>query len=81
MVQVTRLGGAPLVVNAETIVFVEAMPDTVLSLSTGHKVVVEESVEEIIRRVVVYRASVTELARRMAAREGSGEREAEGTTV
>ena len=54
MIKVTRLGGKELVVNADLIRFVEATPDTILSLTTGEKLVVQESVDEIIRRVIEY---------------------------
>ena len=54
MIKVTRLGGSEVVINAELIRFVEATPDTILSLTTGEKVVVQEGVDEIIRRCIEY---------------------------
>jgi flagellar protein FlbD len=54
MVRVTRLDGRELVVNADLIRFVEATPDTIISLTTGEKVVVQEDVDEVIRRVIQY---------------------------
>ena len=38
--------------------FVEAAPDTVLTLITGEKVVVRESTEEVIRRIIEFRRAV-----------------------
>lgn len=58
MISVTRLRGEPLVVNAELLETVEATPDTVLTLTTGQKFVVRESVEEVVRRVIAYRRAV-----------------------
>ncbi len=58
MIKVTRLNGTELVVNAELIEFVEETPDTIVSLTTGKKVVVKESVNEIIRRVVNYKKRI-----------------------
>jgi flagellar protein FlbD len=58
MIRVTRLDGRELVVNASLIRFVEATPDTIVSLTTGDKVVVQESVDEIIRRVIHYGRSL-----------------------
>jgi flagellar protein FlbD len=55
MIKVTRLNGSETVINAELIESVEATPDTVISLTTGHRYVVHESVDEIIARVVAYR--------------------------
>lgn len=57
MIKVSRLRAAQpeLVVNAELIETVEATPDTVITLTTGHKVIVQESVDEVIRLVVAYK--------------------------
>ena len=62
MIKVTRLGGKQLVVNADLIRFVEATPDTIVTLTTGEKLVVQESVDEIIRRVVEYGRALRSLA-------------------
>ena len=54
MIRVTRLGGKELVVNADLIRFVEATPDTIITLTSGDKLVVQENVDEIIRRCIAY---------------------------
>jgi flagellar protein FlbD len=51
MIHLTRLNNQPLVVNADLIKFIENAPDTVITLLTGEKIVVRESVEEVLRRV------------------------------
>lgn len=58
MIKVTRLDHSELVVNAELIETVEATPDTVITLTSGKKLVVSEEVEEIVRRVMEYRRDV-----------------------
>lgn len=58
MIKVTRLDHSELVVNAELIETVEATPDTVITLTSGKKLVVSEDVEEIVRRVMEYRRDV-----------------------
>ncbi|UCD62807.1 MAG: flagellar FlbD family protein [Candidatus Zixiibacteriota bacterium] len=55
MIKVTRLNDTELVINADLIEFVEATPDTIISLTTGKKIVVKESTEEIIERVAQFR--------------------------
>ena len=55
MIKVRRLNQSELVVNAEMIEFVEATPDSIVSMISGKKIVVAESVDEIIERVVEYR--------------------------
>jgi len=58
VIYVTRLDGSELVINAELIETVEQRPDTVISLTTGHKLVVQQSAAEIIERVIAYRQRV-----------------------
>ena len=54
MIRVTRLGGRELVVNADLIRFVESTPDTIITLTGGDKLVVLESVDDVIRRCIEY---------------------------
>ena len=58
MIQLTRINRVPLVLNSDLIEHVEATPDTVISLTTGQKLVVLESVDEIVRRVIDFRRAV-----------------------
>lgn len=55
MISLTRLSHEPVVVNADLIVLVESNPDTVLKLTTGEFVRVQESREEVVERVVAFR--------------------------
>jgi flagellar protein FlbD len=55
VIQLTRLNNQPLVVNADLIKLIEQAPDTVITLVTGEKLVVRESTEEVIRRVIGFR--------------------------
>jgi len=55
MIELTRLHGEPIVINADLIEFIESTPDTMISTTTGKKVLVKETVEEVIGRVVEYR--------------------------
>ena len=55
MIKITRLNNTVLVVNAEMIEFMEATPDTIITLTTGRKIVARESVEELIDKVVEYK--------------------------
>jgi flagellar protein FlbD len=58
MIQVTRLDHTPMIVNPDLIIFMEETPDTVITLSNGEKILVQERVSEIIRRVIQFRRSV-----------------------
>jgi len=55
MITVTRFDQSQLIVNADLIEFLEALPDTHISLVTGRKILVRETVQEIIDRVLEYR--------------------------
>lgn len=62
MIIVNRLNGERFGVNAEHIERVEETPDTVLTLVDGRKYLVRESLEEVIDRVVAYRARVLRIS-------------------
>ena len=55
MIRLTRLNNRQLVVNSELIKFIENAPDTVITLITGEKIVVLETVDEVMSRIVDYR--------------------------
>ncbi len=58
MIQVTRLNGTPMVLNADLIETVESTPDTLVSLTTGRKLMVTESIDELVQRTLEYRGRV-----------------------
>lgn len=60
MIRVTRLRAKEpdLVINAELIETVEATPDTVITLTTGQKLIVQESPDGIIRLVTEYKRAI-----------------------
>ncbi len=58
MIQLTRLNNARLAVNCDLIKYVEAAPDTVITLLNGEKLVVRETTEQVIARVRDFRRSV-----------------------
>ncbi len=58
MITVTRLNHTPVVINPDLIVFIEETPDTMLTLTNGEKIVVQETVMEVIKKVTDYRRSI-----------------------
>ena len=46
------------VLNAEIIESIEETPDTVVTLTNGKKLIVEEPMEEIVRRTIKYRRAL-----------------------
>ena len=59
MIAVTRLNGEQFVVNAELVELVESTPDTIVSLTTGKKYMVKETIDEIIDRIIQYRRQIS----------------------
>ena len=55
MIKLSRLNGFEIVVNAELIEWIEANPDTTLTLATGTKVIVRNPVDEVIEKISEYR--------------------------
>ncbi len=58
MIQLTRLNNQPLMVNSDLIKFIEKAPDTVLTLVSAEKVVVLESCEQVLEKIVEFRRTI-----------------------
>lgn len=58
VIRVTRFDGTELFVSAELIELLEAVPDTVITLTTGRRLIVREDVDEVVRRIKAYRRGV-----------------------
>lgn len=58
MIHLTRINHVPLVLNSDLIEHIETTPDTVISLTNGQKLLVLESSDEVIERVVQFRRAI-----------------------
>jgi len=58
LIHLTRLNHMSLVLNSDLIELIEVTPDTVISLTTGQKLVVLEPAEEVVRRVLEFRRAI-----------------------
>ena len=54
MIKLTRLDGEQFVLNADLIRYVERRPDTFITLTSGERLVVAESMDEVVDRAVRY---------------------------
>ena len=54
MITLTRLNGQAFVMNAEKIKYLESTPDTVVCCDTGEKMMVRESLHEVMKRAIDY---------------------------
>lgn len=58
MLELTRLGGPPVVLNPDLIERIESTPDTIITLVSGNRYMVAESPREVADLVDLHRASV-----------------------
>ena len=58
MIEVTRLNDTKLLINSDLIELVEETPDTVITLTTGRKLIVKESRQDIKNLVKSYNRDI-----------------------
>ena len=59
MIEITILNGTRILINPDLIEIIESTPDTVISLTTGRKIIVKESRQEINNLVKSYRKEIS----------------------
>ncbi len=55
MIVLTKINDAAIAVNSDLIEYIEETPDTIITMTNGDKVVVQEGMAEIIEKVVRFR--------------------------
>jgi len=55
VIELTRMNGTKITLNAELIEIVEETPDTVITLTSGKKILVKESRQDIKNLVILYK--------------------------
>ncbi|MGE5609131.1 MAG: flagellar FlbD family protein [Bacillota bacterium] len=58
MILVTRMNGQQFVVNADKIRYIESTPDTIVCCESGEKLMVKESLQEVMRRAIEYARTI-----------------------
>lgn len=58
MIKLTRLNGAQVSLNADLVETIESAPDTTVTLVTGNRFLVRETVDQVIEKVVAYKKAV-----------------------
>ena len=76
MIKVSKLNGAEYYINADIIDFIESTPDTLITLSSGKKLVVLETVDEVVDKIIAYRRKIYTGLPQTARRETAGSDEA-----
>lgn len=58
MIEVTKINGTKILINADIIEMVEETPDTVISFTTGRKLIVKESRQDVKSLVKSYKRDI-----------------------
>jgi flagellar protein FlbD len=58
MIELRRLNNQPMMVNAELIESIEATPDTVITLTSGNKLVVRDSMQTVQAKIIAYKRAI-----------------------
>ncbi len=59
MIEITKMNGQKILLNPDLIEMVEETPDTVMTLTTGKKIIVKESRQEVKNLVELYRKDIS----------------------
>ena len=58
MIEVTKMNGTKILINPDLIEIVEETPDTVISFTTGKKIIVKERRQEVKNLVKSYKRDI-----------------------
>ena len=58
MIEVTKINGTKVLINPDLMELVEETPDTVIAFTTGRKIIVKESRQEVKNLVILYRKDI-----------------------
>jgi len=58
VIPLRRLNNQPIIINCDLIEFIESTPDTVVTLVSGNKLIVRDSLEEIRKKVIEFRREI-----------------------
>ncbi len=54
VIRLTRINKEPFILNAELIRYIESRPDTFITLLSGERVVVLETMDQVVERTIEY---------------------------
>lgn len=58
MITVTKLNDFEIVINSDLIETIKETPDTTITLTTGKKIIVKESINEIMNLIIEYKTKL-----------------------
>ena len=75
MIALRRLNNQEFILNADLIETVESTPDTMVTLTTGRKIMIQNSIEELVRKTVKYRQLCNQSIQVVTKESGKGQSE------
>ena len=60
MVRLTRINHQSIILNSDLVEHMESTPDTVITLTSGQKMVVLETPDEIVKQIIEFRRALNE---------------------
>ena len=58
MIALTRLNGQPVMVNSDLIEQIEETPDTVVTLTSGNRIIVRDRMSEIQAKIIEFKRRI-----------------------
>jgi len=58
MIRLTRLSHTPVILNSDLIEYIESTPDTVITMTTGQKLMVSETADEVVHRIIDFKRGI-----------------------
>lgn len=58
MIYITKLNNVEILLNEDLIEIIEETPDTIITLTTGKKVIVKESKEELYQKIMTAKREI-----------------------
>jgi flagellar protein FlbD len=58
MIKLTKINNEEFYLNSDLIEFLESTPDTIISLTTGKKVIVRETANEVVEKIISFKSKI-----------------------
>jgi flagellar protein FlbD len=58
VIALTRLNGHPVMVNSDLIESLEETPDTVVTLTSGNKLIVRDTMADVQKKIVAFKRAI-----------------------
>ena len=58
MIALIRLNGHPVMVNSDLIESIEETPDTVVTLTSGNKLIVRDRMDEVQKKIIEFKRKI-----------------------